>query len=89
MGFREQLLQQAGNSFLAGDLNLLVPRIEIQGDRRVIIENHEGILEYGSEVMRVKSGRISVKITGDGLELANVTLSDLTVTGKIISVELL
>ena len=39
--------------------------------------------------MRVKSGRISVKITGDGLELANVTLNDLTVTGKIISVELL
>lgn len=89
MGFREQLWQQAGNGFLAGDLNLLVPRIEIQGDHRVIVENHEGIVEYGSEVMRVKCGRMAVKISGDGLELANVTLSDLTVTGKIISVELL
>ncbi len=89
MGIGEQLRRQAGNSFLAGDLNMLLPRIEIQGDRQVIIENHEGILEYSNEVMRIKCGRLMVKISGEGLELGNVTLTDLTVAGRIISVELL
>lgn len=89
MDFRERLRRQAGNSFLAGDLNMLVPRIEIQGDRRVILENHDGILEYGTEIMRVKCGRMVVKICGEGLELGSVSLNDLAVTGRIISVELL
>lgn len=89
MGFSERMRRQAGNSFLSGDLNLLVPRVEIQGDRRVIVENHEGILEYGSEVMRIKCNRMTVKICGEGLELCSVTLTDLAVAGRIISVELL
>lgn len=87
MGVGEQKRRQ-GN-FLAEDLNMLVPRIEIWGDRRVSIENHEGILEYGQEVMRIKCGRMVVKISGEDLELLNATLTDLSVTGRIISVELL
>lgn len=88
MGFGERLLRQAGNSFVAEDLNVNLPRIEIYGDRRVLIENHEGILEYGSETMRVKCGRMVVKISGDALELCNLSLTDLAVTGRIISVEM-
>lgn len=87
MGISERLLRQ-GN-FLTEDLNLLVPRIEIRGDRQVVVENHEGILEYGAEVMRIKCGRMVVKICGEGLELGSVSLTDLTVNGRIISVELL
>ena len=85
MGIGEQLR----DSFLAEDLNVLTPRVEIWGDKRVTIENHEGILEYGSETMRVKCGKLIVKICGEGLELRNATLTDLSVSGKIISVELL
>lgn len=87
MGVGEQKRRQ-GN-FLTEDLNMLVPRIEIWGDRRVTIENHEGILEYGQEVMRIRCGRMVVKISGEDLELLNATLTDLSVTGRIISVELL
>ncbi len=89
MGLGEQLRRQAGDSFLAEDLNLLMPRVEIWGDRRVSVENHEGILEYGREVMRIKCGKMVVKISGEELELRNATLTDLAVTGRIISVELL
>lgn len=85
MGFA---LERHGG-FLAEDLNMLIPRIEIWGDRRVSIENHEGILEYGQEIMRIKCGRMVVKICGEDLELRNATLTDLSVTGRIISVELL
>lgn len=88
MGFGERLLRQAENSFLAEDLNVTLPRIEIYGDRRVLIENHEGILEYGSETMRVKCGGMVVKISGEGMELRNLSLTDLAVTGRIISVEM-
>ncbi len=89
MGFGEQLRRQAGDSFLAEDLNMYVPRVEIWGDRRVSIENHEGILEYGSETMRIKCGRMVIKISGEELELRNASLTDLSVTGRIISIELI
>lgn len=87
MGFGEQLRRQ--ENFLAEDLNMLVPRIEIWGDRRVSIENHEGILEYGQETMRIRCGKMIVKISGEDLELKNATLTELSVIGRIISVELL
>lgn len=89
MGFHEQLRRQGEQHFLAEDLDVMTPRIEILGDRRVSIENHEGILEYGQEVMRIRCSRMVVKISGEGLELRNVTLTELAVTGKIISVELI
>ena len=89
MGFGEQLRRQAGDSFLAEDLNMLTPRIEIWGNRRVSIENHEGILEYGQEMMQIKCGRMVVKICGEDLELRSATLTDLSVTGRVVSVELI
>lgn len=86
-GLAARLRRQARESFLAEDLGADVPRIEILGDKRVLVENHKGILEYGDTLMRINCGRMIVKIVGEALELRALSLSELAVTGKILSLE--
>ena len=40
-------------------------------------------------MMQIKCGRMVVKICGEDLELRSATLTDLSVTGRIVSVELI
>lgn len=86
-GWAKRLQEQAKDSFLAEDLDRSLPRIEILGDRRVIVENHRGILEYGGERMRIACGRLTLCITGEGLELRALSLRELAVSGRIHAVE--
>jgi len=64
------------------------PIIEVLGYRRVYIENHKGIAEYGAcrIVAKVSYGQIC--ITGKSLELAEMTKSSLVVTGVVECVSL-
>ena len=57
--------------------------VELMNDRRVLIENHNGVTEYGREkiCVRVRYGR--VEICGCGLELARMTKDQLVITGHI------
>ena len=59
------------------------PVIEVLGYRRVFIENHMGIAEYGCcrIVVNVSYGQIC--ISGDHLELAEMTKASLVITGII------
>lgn len=82
-----RLSRRVAASFLAEDFADGCPRIEIMGDRRVLIENHKGILEYGDTLMRINCGKMIVRIVGTELELRALSLSELAVTGKIASVE--
>lgn len=84
--FGARLGRRAAESFLADDFAPGVPRIEILGDRRVLVENHKGILEYGDTLMRINCGKMVVRITGADLVLKALSLSELAVTGKIASV---
>ncbi len=66
-----------------------LPVIELAGDRRVLIENHCGVTEYGRNriCVKVKFGHISV--CGQCLELARMTKGQLIIAGKIEVVELI
>ena len=66
-----------------------VPLIEIAGHRRVLIEHHCGVSEYGREkiCVKVKFGQIS--IMGSGLELARMTREQLIITGCVTAVNLI
>lgn len=63
-----------------------LPIVELAGDRRVLIENHIGVIEYGTEriCVKVKYGQLSV--CGYGMELAKMTKEQLVITGKIGSI---
>ena len=63
-----------------------IPLVEIAGDRRILVENHQGITEYYREkiCIRVKYGHICV--LGNELELSCMTGQKLVISGKIDSV---
>lgn len=63
-----------------------VPIVELAGDRRVLIENHRGVIEYGSEQICVKVKFGSLRICGQNMELAKMTGEQLVITGVIESV---
>lgn len=62
------------------------PVVEVLGCRRVLVENHKGIAEYSDcrIVVNVCFGQIS--ITGEKLELTEMTKVSLLVTGSIACV---
>ena len=66
-----------------------LPLIEIAGDGRVLIENHRGVAEYGTKVIRVlvKYGQVCVQ--GEELELIRMSRCQLIITGKVDGVQLL
>lgn len=58
------------------------------GDRELRIENHRGILAYGTEEIHVSGGAFVIQITGQGLELRAMTGLELLITGRIAGIQL-
>lgn len=65
-----------------------VPIIEIAGDRRVLIERHSGVVEYGSERIRIRVRYGVICIMGRGLELTRMTKQQLIISGQIDCIQL-
>lgn len=63
-----------------------LPILEIAGDRRVLIERHGGVVEYGPERIQVRVAYGTVCVTGCGLELVRMTNRQLVIGGRIDSV---
>ena len=64
------------------------PLIELIGDRRVLIENHLGVICYGNCDIKVSVRYGTICIQGSGLQLVNMTHQQLIVTGQIDSVSI-
>lgn len=73
---------------LSGETVTGLPLVEIAGQRRVLIEHHLGVCEYGRDLIRIKVCYGSICIIGAGLSLCHMTASNLVVTGKIYSISL-
>ena len=88
-GKREGILERTAQVFdLPGDVVAGLPRIELTGNRELRMENHKGILAYGTEEIHVSGGKLVVKVRGDGLELRAMNASELLITGTSLGVEL-
>lgn len=59
------------------------PIVEIAGDNRVLIENHFGVKEYGTQRITVKVKYGCVCVSGRGLELQRMTKEQLVIKGRI------
>jgi len=61
----------------------MAPLVELAGDRRIIVENHCGVVAYTRQKIqiRVKYGRVCVE--GEHLEMAQMTKDHLVITGRI------
>ncbi|BFK86614.1 sporulation protein YqfC [Pseudoflavonifractor gallinarum] len=86
---KESVLERTAQVFdLPGDLVAGLPRMELIGDRELRMENHRGILAYGSEEIHISGGKLILKVRGEGLELRSMNAGELLITGQIRSVEL-
>lgn len=65
-----------------------VPLIEIYDQRRVLIENHRGIVGYGTKEILIKARFGLICICGDDLKLVKMSREKLVITGKICGVTL-
>lgn len=63
-----------------------VPLVELAGDKRVLVENHMGVTEYGLTRICVMMKYGVLCINGCGMELAKMTRDQLVITGRIDSV---
>lgn len=83
--FWEHMMQQTafGTESIPGQ-----PIVEIAGECRILIENHQGIAAYGRDriLVNVKFG--SVCICGCNLEVMHMTKEQLVIYGRIDSVGL-
>ncbi len=64
-----------------------VPRLTITGNGNALIENHKGLVEYGSERIVVSGGRLLLCINGVRLELEAMNREEIRITGQILSVD--
>ncbi len=62
-------------------------KLTVVAGRRVFVENHRGILEYGTGRMVISLDRGRVVINGTELELAAMSGRELVIRGKLQSVE--
>lgn len=65
-----------------------IPLVELAGDGRVLIENHQGVLEYGLTQIRVRVKWGSILVSGEGLCLRHMTRSRLVICGQISGIGL-
>ena len=53
------------------------------GDRRLLIERHQGLLEYSGETIRVSTGRGQLVLHGANLEMSAMNQAELLVSGRL------
>jgi len=78
----------ADQADLPGEAGSVQPLVELAGDRRVLMEHHQGVVQFGREriCVKVKYGVVSVE--GCGLELARMSRDQLIIRGRIDRISL-
>lgn len=56
---------------------------EVYGQERVLIEQHRGILSYGTECIRIGTTYGQLVVEGDGLRICCMSRSQLVIRGRI------
>ena len=86
---RFRLLEKTAQTFdLPADVVAGLPRLELVGDQELRMENHKGILAYGTREIHISAGVFGVKVSGEGLELRVMNALELLITGHIDSIQL-
>lgn len=83
--FLERLAEEGD---FVSDTAAVLPIIELAGDRRVLIENHFGVMGYSAERILVKVKYGCVCIGGCGLEILRMTREQLVIRGRIDGITL-
>lgn len=63
--------------------------VELAGDSRVLVENHQGVTEYSRCRIGATVSFGRVLVCGENLELARMTQRQLVITGRVEGVTLM
>lgn len=69
------------------DVIMDIPRLTISGDKEIYIENHKGVFEYTDTVIRVSTSMGIVKICGKNLNIDNISLENILISGVFSKIE--
>lgn len=83
----EQMERMAQLLSLPSDAILGSSKIEILSDKRVLVFNHEGIIEYSEEQVCINTKSRTLKIGGSELLVAAMNRTGLKITGNIKTLE--
>lgn len=61
-------------------------RLVALDDRKLLIENHNGIKEYTEKSVRIDTEKLSILISGEKLTLENLQRDDIAIHGEIKSI---
>lgn len=90
-GIPEKKLSRTENMFLKldpeGNISDYTPCIRLTGRSHIEIEKHKGVLEFGSETVRVYTALGIVKLTGEGLKIRLADRETVVCDGKIRIIE--
>lgn len=64
---------------------LNIPRVTIIGTYQVYVENHQGILEFTSQRLRLRMVAGQLQITGQGLMIRQISREEMFVEGEVIA----
>ena len=85
---KARAIDRAADRFdLPGEVIGDLPRLTVIGGQRVIVENHKGLMDYGPNNIVIAGGKVTLKLTGDNLELRAMNAEDLLITGDVFQVE--
>lgn len=62
--------------------------VDLIDNQELHVENHHGILCYGTEEIHISGGRRLLKVEGTGLNIRTMTEVELLITGEITSLSL-
>ncbi len=83
MSKRGRMQRLAGLLELPQDIVLDLPRVTLLGNIQMLIENHKGIIEYTSEVVRIRLKQGEIIINGSELTLGNLQPEQILIEGII------
>lgn len=66
----------------------VVPLVEITGNRRVLVEHHQGVVAYGCQEICIRMNYGVLSVRGSALHLAHMTREQLVICGSIDTVQL-
>ena len=85
---KESFLEKAARKMdIPGDVVAGQVKVEIFGAREIYIQNHQGLLEYGTREIHINCGEMTIKLTGEGFVIRAMTARELRIEGLIFSME--
>ena len=74
---------------LPREVVLSAPKLTLYENNEMLIENFRSVIEFNDKIVRVKIGEGAYKITGEHLQIHEITLDDLMIRGVIQAIELM